>query len=827
MELLNRFNVDLAGSFIDIGQNVIANYISGDEAELERRRYYNSSNNNYDVYVRMFELAYKLSQADKYYSTKAEIFLYYFSGLALRLKIPLTQNQAVLIEQALALQKKALALEEYAAYIYNELGVLYQFKNDLAEAEKYFNKATQLSPAWAIPQSNLSGLFILKKDYQKAMAFVDRADSLQKKLQSVSINRGFIHEQKGNLLFAEEDYRYAIDINSRHFAPFERLGYVYMNTTDYALADSFFYEADLRKKGYHFTGNDWGRAPANIVALPFAPFNCPVDPSVLKPTDIFAFFTWGVQEYEKKNYADAVKILRLVIVNDKTNPLVFHYLGKIYYDQQKWEEAEVMFKFALQYSKNPPEFKQYVDSVKASVVYPYDHECFEIFFAGKYYKQIEDYYFTGTLYENWRHIEEAETFFKKIIQQDSPAVGGYLKLWRLYEAQERYTEAEGVMKHYAAVDKEQSERELNELYRRIIEKFPDNGDWNYRLGLLLYNLAPFNAKVTYFDTIIYFPLLNKELFIDRALYNSLEVDKNYAMFDLNASGSKPQIYLNDDVNFEGRKTYKVPGTHETIFLEAPVYFPRKDGIQYLQRAAELLSEKETLADIHFKTGNMYLWAGSKKQAYPYFEKSLSLVPVNANARLTLVDLYKALYKNRKAFNQLNYLNDSSQINFEKRLLLARYNIYAGQFDKATALLNKIDSVHPFILPEKTKQSYRSYILKDAPQAVLETTNLKGLSNMLAGKPKEAISFYNKSVAEQQLNPGYNNYALYSLARLHAATGNTNEAWKYLQDAINTGFNFSYVLQNDSYMYGLRKTAKWQTMMNGIAIKKYKKDKPLN
>lgn len=822
-EKLDRFNLDLASAFLDAGQAVITNYISGDEAELERRRYYNSRKNNYDVYVRMFEVAYKLSQSDKYYGSKAKVLFHYFSGLALRIKIPLTKNPEPLIEQAMAEQNKALALEEFAAYIYNELGVLYQFKNNLAEAEKFYTKATQLSPAWAIPQSNLSGIFINKKDYQKAMAHVDIADSLQKNLQSVNINRGYIHEKQSNLLFAEEDYRSAIDINSRHFAPFERLGHLYMNTTNYAMADSFFYEADLRKRGYHFTGNDWDRAPANIVALPYIPFYCKVDPSILKPTDIFAFFTWGVQVYREKKYTEALNILKLVVVNDKTNPLVFHYMGKIYYDQQKWEEAELMFKYAVQFSKNETDFKIYVDSVKRSVVYPYDHACFEEFFNKSYYGQIEDHYFAGTIYEQWKHFQEAEMAFKKVIEIDSAGVGGYLKLWNLYEAQGRFTETEAVMKNYAAFDKERSDRELNELYRRIINRFPDNGDWHYRLGTLLYNRASAASLVHYFDSIVYFPLLNKEIFIDRKLYKILDYDKKYTMFDLNTTGSTEKIILNDDFNFEGNKSFVIPGTLDRFFLNGPIYFPRMDGIYYLQQAAELLSEKETLADIHFKTGNIYLWAGSKKQAYPYFERSLSLVPVNANARLTLIDIYKALYKNRKAFGQLNYLYDSSQINFEKRLLLAQFNIYAGQYDKASLLLNKTDSVHPYILPDKAKKEYRTYILKNTSKEVLEITNLKGLSKLLEGKINEAINFYKKSMAEQELNTGYSNYANYTLARLYAKTGNANEAFKYLQLAIKAGFNYSFILENDSYIESLRKTPKWQTMINGMSLKKYKKD----
>ena len=37
-------------------------------------------------------------------------------------------------------------------------------------------------------------------------------------------------------------------------------------------------------------------------------------------------------------------------------------------------------------------------------------------------------------------------------------------------------------------------------------------------------------------------------------------------------------------------------------------------------------------------------------------------------------------------------------------------------------------------------------------------------------------------------------------------------------------NYSFVLQNDSYMENLRKTEKWQTMISGISMKKYKKNK---
>jgi|GEM_PF-955457 len=820
-EALGRFNLDLASAFLDVGQNVIANYLRGDEAELERRRYYNSKQNGYDVYTRMFSIAAKLSAPDKYYSTKATVLYHYFSGLALRLKIPLTANQAPLIEEALAHQKKALNLEAYAAYIYNELGVLYQYKKNYAEAEKNYNKAAQLSPNWAIPQSNLSGIYILNAAYDKAMVYTARADSLQKDLQTVSINRGFINEKQGNLLYAEEDYHQAIGINTRHFAPFERLGYVNLQMANYALADSFLYEADLRKKGYHFSGNGWDHIAFVEALNPYALVICNVDTAILDKKDAFAFFTWGVQEYRKKNYANAVRVLRKVVAIEAANPLVYHYLGKIYYDQQKWEEAELMFTLSLSNSKDFEHLQRYVDSVKSAKQYPYDHDCFERFFKYSYYRQVEDHYFLGTLYERWQHIEESEKQFELItslarvpgVNADGTALGdtigieidepektaAYVKLWQLLEKQGRYDETEAVIRRYRAITAKQADEELNEFYRRMIDRFPANGDWAYRLGNLLYKYAPNATRLRYLDTIVRFPLLNREMFIDTSLYRQLDGNDSLALTDKGETGMAGRIALNVDKMIVSRTKYHVPGTGDLIPAADAIYLPRKDAITYLSRAAELIAEKETLADIHFKLGNTYLWAGSKKQAYPYFERSLALVPANANARLTLVDIYGALHKNRAAFSQLNYLNDSDQLNMPKRLLFARFNMYAGRFDKANESLNKTETYTTYPLPQ--------------------VNDMRGLVNMLANKPKQAIAFY--TAGYKDVDTAGRKFIAYSLARLYARTGNSSEAWHYLQLAVNNGFNYAFVLQQDNYLESLRSSNKWEAFVQGIKMKQYK------
>ena len=798
-ETLKRFNGDLAVAFDDKGQDVIRQYINGDEAELERRRYYNLKNSGYDVYPKMFTVALKLTQSDNFFYNILKVKQHYFSGVALRLKIPVTENPTSLIEQALAEQTQALALEENAAYIYNELGILHQYKKENKEAEAYFIKATEYAPAWSIPHANLCGLYGSVGKFDKGIAACKVADSLQTNTHITNTNLGYLYEQSGNLLYAEEFNRNAIDINSRHFLPYENLGNIYLKTTDYTLADSFYYEADLRKQGFHFKGNEWMSTPASFVEAHNSQMKCPVDTQKLNSTDIFAFFTWGVQEYRKGNYYNAVRVLKKVIALDKKNPLVFHYLGKLYYDQQKWEEAEVMFKLAIQYYLNEQDFIKYTDSVIKSVTYPYDHSCFEKFFQGNYYLQVEDYYFAGTLYENWKHPEEAEVYFRKAIQATPEELGGYLKLWQLFEKLGRYTETEAIIKCYSAYDKELSERELNEFYRRTIDKFEFNGDWNYRLGLLLYSRAEVPSRSPYFDSIVWFPKINKELFVDFDLYDKFGKDDDLVLFDRSSTGA-PAVFILDNIREIGRESFEIPGTKESIGLADAIYMPRKDGIKYLVKAAELLSEKETQGDINFKIGNIYVWAGSKKQAYPFYVKSIEFIPDNANARLHLVDVCKAIYKNREAMTQLNYLYDSSQINFHKRLLFAEFSIHGGEFIKATRLLNEAESIHPYVLPE--------------------FSDLRGRLAMLSNLPDNAIAFYKTFTKLMPKDPN----VYYTLARIYAQKKQPKEAWEFLESAIAKGFNYSFILKTDPYLVEMRTTGKWNDLMKKITPKKYNIEK---
>ncbi len=137
---LKRFKSALGRTFADVGQQVINKYLESDEAELEKRRYYNSGSQGYDVFVKMYDIALKLTDPNnKRLIDALQIKRHYFAGVVARLKIPLTEHPEALIAEAFKEQRKALALEENAAYIFNEIGILHQVQKKLYRGGKKFH----------------------------------------------------------------------------------------------------------------------------------------------------------------------------------------------------------------------------------------------------------------------------------------------------------------------------------------------------------------------------------------------------------------------------------------------------------------------------------------------------------------------------------------------------------------------------------------------------------------------------------------------------------------------------------------------------------------
>jgi tetratricopeptide (TPR) repeat protein len=300
--------------------------------------------------------------------------------------------------------------------------------------------------------------------------------------------------------------------------------------------------------------------------------------------------------------------------------------------------------------------------------------------------------------------------------------------------------------------------------------------------------------LNYRDTIVWFPRINQEVFLPQ------EISKKWTSEDLefDIGPGVSDVYHPQEISFENPQHVNIPGTGELLYLANSVSFPRYDGIRYLKKAAELIGEKETQASINYKIADMYVWAGSKEQALPYYENSLRFDSSNANTRLNIVDMCTAIYKNRQAMEQLSYLYDKKQINFPHRLLFAKFNMYAGQFVQSKKILDEAEAINPYTLPE--------------------ITDLRGRFYLLANDPNKAISFYKTYLTTKPVDAN----TCYTLARLYAGKKNNPEAFIWLEKAINSGFNYSFILKEDPLMTWLSKTDKWNLVIKKIKGKDWNK-----
>jgi tetratricopeptide (TPR) repeat protein len=774
--LQNQFRNRLLVYIDDHVQEVINDYLDGAEAELERRRYYNSLTNGYDVYPKMLALALKITDKDDPLYKNLQVKQYYMQGVAYRLKIPLVENSQSLFDSSFSMQQKAYALEENAAYINHEMGVLYFDKGKFKQAEEHFLKAAMISPTWALPWASLIALYTSTKQFDKAKEAYNTAAKLQPEFQNTYVSAGIMQEEINQWLTAEEMFRKSIKLNSRHYLPFERLGYTYMKTTNYATADSFFFEADLRKRGYFFRAPKHMKLPkVNPQPLDVMEELCQFDSKLVTEKDVAGNFALAMQAYRVNDFFTAEDRFRKVITLDKTNPLAFHYLGKLYYNNKVMQGADLMFNYSVEHYKDSASFFRYVDSLEKSTPNSAVKECVLKEFRKHYYEKIEDHYFLGTLYEQWNHFTESERQYRIIIKEQPNFIAGYYLLWNMLEKISRYQEAEQVINSYAGIDPEIVQNELHAFYKRMHERMPGNGTWFYKAGTLLYQLAANNPEGYIADRKTY-----------KADYKWLQ-QKGEAAVD--SAGRFPIV--------EKAVVIKLPGIDSLIFLSNKIKYPFSGSIYFFNKADSLITDDDDLlAEINDKLGDLYVWQGLVEEAPRHYQKAIDLQDQNAGIRLKLVDVLDQLYLFTAAQMHLDTLLNRREINLSKQVLLAKYYTHSSRFKEAKLLLDQAEAIHV--------------------SSVAEIKELYGRIELLSDQPKKAIDRYKVYLTQK---PG-DAQAMYSVARMYAKLGNKKEAWHWLQKAMDNGFLYSYVLKYDEVWKTYRLQHKWKALMKNYRFITY-------
>lgn len=775
----------LASVMDDRGQAVINLYLNGDESELQKRMYTNSSQFTYDVYPKMFALARILIGNENIFMNRIlEVKQYYFAGVATRLKMFTSKNPASVLKEALVWEQKALALEKNGSFIYNEIGVIYKFQGNNILAEKNFLQAIKLLPKWGIPKLNLAAVYVSRKETAKALQAIQEAEQTQPALYNIRTAKGYLMELKKDMLQAEELYRNAISINNRYYFPYERLGYVYMNTSRYAMADSFFHEAAIRKTGIHFNWINNPEDPSFAWVLPPRPPRHVSCPDARRDTlNIYYLFYLADSAYKTlkypydstlndNTYAFAEKYFRKIIQLQPDNYLSFHYMSEMMYRRQNWQAAEQYLNWAIVHYTDEEkfvincdyEYQQYLTSNPGNAcwvnyyksAYPWNLR------NGEYNLQL------ALLHETWEHTNEAADNYRKFIYKDpSSRIYELSHLAVLYEKAGLYRETEATLKDGLLFTNNNFQNksflslELDRFYKRTMNRFPEDPEWKYKSGNFLY------AAVR-------------------------ETPEGYPMHGYHVDSFSYRLKY-QELPFDFHTRQKILVLSE----------PRRRAIEYLlQAAASPHSDSNTFADIYYKTGDIYAMLHEPDSAAGYFKSSLQLRPDNANTRMNLATADSASGQLVDAMNQLDTLHMLKALNAEQQTTLAEFKIYSNNRTGADSLLSK-----------------SAYAI---PYANRRIVDLQGLFYTQSGNHAMALNYYKELL---KLNPNDSD-ALYNIARTMELSGKPIESLKWLEKSLDSGFRYYAVLNTDPAWTKARSTGKFQSLLKKYEPKVYIEPKEL-
>lgn len=119
-------------------------------------------------------------------------------------------------EEAINCLKKVLYINPSHYKAHNEIGKVYQSKNELVLALKHYKKAIKLNPKDPEVQCNIGVIYSRKGDLKKSKEHFDKAIKLDRKYVIAYNDRGNINRDMGNIKAAFKDYSKAMKLDPKY-----------------------------------------------------------------------------------------------------------------------------------------------------------------------------------------------------------------------------------------------------------------------------------------------------------------------------------------------------------------------------------------------------------------------------------------------------------------------------------------------------------------------------------------------------------------------------------------------------------------------------------
>lgn len=655
-------------------QAAINAYLQADANELAQRQFKDLAV-QYVHYPRMLKAAILLAGPDYSLLKRMQVKQLYFDGVCDRLLLQIG-TAGIDKEAPMRKQREALALDDRAPYIHNEIGLLYVQENNIDSAKYHYEKAIELAPNWAIPYSNLSNIYQQENQLEKAKTSANKAIQLKPDYANANINLGNAWFEEKHLLKAEVAYRKALLIDENSLNAYYQLGNLMALRTEYSEANELFNEVEKLKT----TMLLFNERP-NVLGHP-SPFDPTLRPTMFdtrthqflhfsdEPKTAQEFLHRGKFYFGKKQYFIAEPYLRKVLDFDTENNEVYYYLGLSLYHLGRYEEAELALLKLLKLRPNEPELKLHLADV--------------------YIKQH-------------RRLEEEELYEELLIENPAPAPLAkdiYERMDNLLSVQKRYPEQEKWLVEYEALF-EDSDIKLDSFYYKMVEQFPENSEWLYRLGAYQYQYGSDWEGANYFEQI-------------------MALDTTYpAMAHLHERVGQRYEYSNDAI---------------WHFKEA------------LRLDSSMVAAKYSLVDI-FRHNRQF------EEAIPVLEDLLRNGQINLPQRLQLGDLYAL---SGKFVDADSLLTKADKIKFEPTLGLneirGKLAMYQARYEEAI----RFYEAEIALKPENMRQLNQYTLARLAAKAGNQTAALDWLKKTLDdGFNYKWVIKYDDAWSEYQQNKAFN------------------------------------------------------------------------
>ncbi len=693
----------VAKALYDLVQEVIDLYLSADEKELEKREYYKQIDKPYYQYPYMLDIAIKLLPKDHLIIPSLKLQKAYMSGLNYRLQAPFKGNFQEQIDTAFLYQQEALSIDTSAAYVNNELGLLYSLNDKTDKAISYYEKAISIAPLWPIPYSNLANAYYLDKDYFKSKKYVDLAFEKKDSSSTPYIIDGNLNSIIGDYLMAEEQYQKAIKINNYNFVPFDRLGDLYLKLQDYQMSDKYYYDATTRK--------------AVLIKikpedqLKFVTMKSISSPRLIKPdttslaNNAFSYFIFGKFYFDQRKDNIAKKWFEKVVTLDSENPLVYQYLGQIASDSEKYALSEYYFNLAIKFHLPDSLFEDHVsNATKGISSMHYDNL---LYYQNSYFEIFKPYLSLARTYEKWNHFHFAIQQYQKCIELQPTEKTAYQRLWNLYQTQMEMESAENVIYKYGQVYPGELDSILAEFYERSLDVFKDDVQkktyYAHKYGLLMH------------DYIMKHP---------REIFTGLVHSK----------------------------------TDEELKIQEKIKKYLTKAIEMFEKVKSFSVDTYISTDVFANLGDLYLYSNEHEKALYNYESFLKLKKDNHSIRSLASKCADHVFLFKQSLAHLTKLEQSNSLKYEDAIILAKYFMKNGKKEEAITLYEKIANTHPFLKKEIEKDMIKLYLrFEDYPKAIelinqcissdsTDMTYEYMLARAYAGlnKPEEALKHLQKA-----------------------------------------------------------------------------------